>query len=309
MLDNKKVFIAGHNGMVGKAFNKKIQDTNCEILTVDRSEIDLMNQKKVFEWMESNKPDFVIICAARVGGIQANNSYPVDFLYNNLSIATNLIHASFINKVEKLLFLGSSCIYPKLAPQPIAEDSLLTGALEPTNEWYALAKIAGIKLCKAYRKQYDCNFISVMPTNLYGPGDNYNLETSHVIPALIRKCYEAKLHKKDAMEVWGTGLVKREFMHVDDLADAMLFLLKNYSEEDHINVGAGKDITIKELANLICNIIEFKGELIFDNTKPDGTPKKLLNSSRINELGWRPKISIKDGLEKTINDYIKSIDS
>ncbi len=304
-ISHKRIFIAGHRGMVGSAVARALQNENCKVLTADRSSCDLVDQNQVQTWMMSNKPDAVIICAAKVGGILANDSYPADFIYNNLMIESNLIHAAYQAGVEKLLFLGSSCIYPKFAEQPIVEDALLTGSLEPTNEWYALAKIAGIKLCEAYRKQYGCDFISAMPTNLYGPGDNYDLQTSHVIPALIRKAHEAKTSGQPHMEVWGTGTVMREFLHVDDCAAGILFLLKNYSDAQHVNLGTGVDVTIRQLAETICAVVGFDGKLVFDSSKPDGTPRKLLDISRINAMGWQAQIDLRQGLEGAYRAFLE----
>ena len=303
-INGKKIFIAGHNGMVGSALLRKLSKENCILQVAERSEVDLMNQSEVDDWLSENKPNVVIICAAKVGGIHANNKYPVEFLYNNLMIESNLINSSFNAGTEKLIFLGSSCIYPKNCPQPMTENSLLTGALEPTNEWYAIAKIAGIKLCQAYRKQYGKDYISAMPTNLYGPGDNYDLSTSHVIPALIRKCHEAKINNKPFMEVWGTGGVRREFLHVDDCAEAIIHLLKHYSGVEQVNIGTGKDITIKELVMVIKNIIGFNGDMRFDKSRPDGTPRKLLDINKIKSLGWSPRIQLEDGLSKVYKNYI-----
>jgi|TARA_B110001450_G_C17667498_1_gene500279 GDP-L-fucose synthase len=302
-LTGKKVFVCGHSGMVGSAVVRALKTANCVILTATRSQLDLVNQQEVKHWMDVAKPDVVILCAAKVGGILANDSFPSEFLYQNLMIESNIIHASHDIGVEKLLFLGSSCIYPKFADQPIREEALLSGALESTNEWYAIAKIAGIKLCQSYRKQYGCDFISAMPTNLYGPGDNYDLQGSHVIPALLRKCHEAKIANANFMSVWGSGEVFREFMHVDDCADGIIFLLKNYSESDHINLGVGEDITIKMLAETICEVVGFEGGLKFDSSFPSGTPRKILDVSRINKLGWKAKIGLKQGLKSTYEDY------
>lgn len=291
--------------MLGRSVVKQLQNIDAKILSASRSELDLTKQEDVSKWFALNKPDVVIICAAKVGGIAANNDFPAEFIYENLMIQSNIVKSSFENNVEKLVLLGSSCIYPKYATQPISEDFLLTGELESTNEWYAVAKIAGIKLCQAYRNQYGCDYISVMPTNLYGPHDNFDLESSHVVPALIRKTFEAKLKHKETVEVWGSGLPKREFLHVDDCAKGILFLLENYSEGSHINLGTGIDITIKELSKLIAEIIGFKGQLIFDKSKPDGTPRKLLDIEKISKMGWKPQISLKDGLRETIEFYEK----
>ena len=297
-LRGKRIFVAGHRGMVGAAITRRLQSENCEILTAGRDQIDLRQQAAVDQWMKATRPDCVIVAAARVGGILANDTYPADFLYDNLMIEANLIHAAFQNRVEKLLFLGSSCIYPKLAEQPMREDQLLTGPLEPTNEWYAIAKIAGIKLCQAYRKQHGCNFISAMPTNLYGPGDNYDLNSSHVIPALMRKTHDAKISGKPDIEIWGTGAPRREFLYVDDLADALVFLLNNYDGADHVNVGIGDDLTIRELALAIQRAVGYQGGLKFDTSKPDGTPRKLMNVDRLSALGWKAQTSLEDGLVK-----------
>lgn len=297
-LEGKRVWVAGHRGMVGSALVRRLERENpAEILTVTRQQVDLVNQAATTRWIENTKPDAVFIPAAKVGGIVANDTYPADFLYDNLMIAANIIHACHAVGVEKLLFLGSSCIYPKFAEQPIVEDALLTGALEPTNEWYAIAKIAGIKLCQSYRRQHGDDFISAMPTNLYGPGDNYNLQTSHVIPALIRKAHEAKLAGAKSMEIWGTGSPMREFLHADDCADALVHLMKVYSDFDHVNVGSGEDLPIKELAELVMEVVGFEGELTHDLSKPDGTPRKLMSADRIRALGWAPSISLKDGLK------------
>lgn len=305
-LSKKRIWIAGHRGMVGSALVRRLTEENCEILTADRSELDLTRQNDVENWVANNKPDSVIVAAAKVGGILANRDHPAEFLYENLVLECNIIKAAADNRVKKLLFLGSSCIYPKMAPQPIKEDALLTSALEPTNEWYAVAKIAGIKLCQALRIQYGCDFISAMPTNLYGPHDNYDLKSSHVVPALIRKAHEAKKSHADELVIWGSGEPLREFMHVDDCADACVFLLKHYSENEHINIGVGSDMTIRQLAEEICNVVGFKGRLDFDKTKPDGTPRKLMDSSRLNALGWAPKISLRQGLENAYANFLKT---
>lgn len=297
-LEGKRVWVAGHRGMVGSALVRRLERENpAEILTVTRKEVDLIDQAAATRWIEQARPDAVFIPAAKVGGILANDTYPADFLYDNLMIAANTIHSCHKAGVEKLLFLGSSCIYPKKADQPIVEEALLTGKLEPTNEWYAIAKIAGIKLCQAYRKQHGDDFISAMPTNLYGPGDNYNLETSHVIPALIRKAHEARKAGAATMEIWGTGTPRREFLHADDCADALVHLMKVHSSPEHVNVGSSEDIPIRDLAKLIMEVVGFDGELIHDTTKPDGTPRKLMSADRIRALGWKPSISLRDGLE------------
>jgi len=297
---NAKIFVAGHNGMVGSAIWRALQADGFNNLIGKRSaELDLRNQAVVEAFFEAEKPEYVVLAAAKVGGILANNIYRAEFLYDNLAIQNNVIHSAYKNGVKKLLFLGSSCIYPKLAPQPLKEESLLSGLLEPTNEPYAIAKIAGIKMCESYRRQYGCNFIAAMPTNLYGPNDNYDLNNSHVLPALIRKMHEAKVQQKTEVEIWGTGSPLREFLHVDDLAAACLFLLKEYNEELFVNVGFGSDISIKDLAFLVKNIVGFQGELRFNTDKPDGTPKKLMDSGRINAMGWNPKISLEQGIAST----------
>ena len=297
-LSGKRVWVAGHRGMVGAALVRHLRNENCEILTVGRGEIDLRRQSQVEDWMASTKPQAVFMAAARVGGILANDSYPADFLYDNLMIEANVIHACHTASVEKLLFLGSSCIYPKHAPQPMSEDAMLTGSLEPTNEWYAIAKIAGIKLCQAYRKQHGRNFISAMPTNLYGPGDNFDLKSSHVVPALIRKAHEAKLAGAPDMTIWGSGTPKREFLYVEDCAEALIHLMKVYSDETHVNVGTGADVTIEELVREVMAVVGFKGDLRRDIGKPDGTPQKLLDISKLRGLGWSPKTSLSTGLAK-----------
>lgn len=303
-LTGKSVFVAGHRGMVGSAMVRRLTKEGCEVLTATRQELDLKEQSAVRKWMFDRKPQVVVLAAAKVGGILANDTYPADFLYDNLMIETNVIEAGFREGVEKLLFLGSSCIYPKLSPQPIPEDALLTGPLEPTNEWYAIAKIAGIKLCQAYRRQHGVDYISAMPTNLYGPGDNYDLQSSHVIPALIRKAHEAKLSGADSMEIWGTGSPMREFLHADDCADALVHLLKVYSGDGHVNVGSGKDMTIEALAHLVMDVVGFKGALVKDLSKPDGTPRKLMQADRLRELGWAPKIDLREGLEDAYRWFV-----
>ena len=300
MEKNAKIFVAGHNGMVGSAVWRALQADGFNNLIGKRSaELDLRNQAAVEAFFQTEKPEYVVLAAAKVGGILANNIYRAEFLYDNLAIQNNVIHSAYKNDVKKLLFLGSSCIYPKLAPQPLKEEYLLSGLLEPTNEPYAIAKIAGIKMCESYRRQYGCNFIAAMPTNLYGPNDNYDLNNSHVLPALIRKMHEAKVQHKTEVEIWGTGSPLREFLHVDDLAAACLFLLKEYNEELFVNVGFGSDISIKDLAFLVKNIVGFQGELRFNTDKPDGTPKKLMDSGRINAMGWNPKISLEQGIAST----------
>lgn len=302
-LEGKRVWVAGHNGMVGSALVRRLARENCEILTVDRKTVDLKDQAATRAWVMDVKPDAIFLAAARAGGILANDTYPVDFLYDNLMIEANVIEAAYRAKVSKLLFLGSSCIYPKMAPQPIPEEALLTGPLEPTNEWYAVAKIAGIKLCQAYRKQYGCDLISAMPTNLYGPGDNFDLNTSHVIPALIRKAREAKLESSRDLLIWGTGTPRREFLHVEDCADACVHLMKVYSNDGHINVGSGAELTIYELAFLICDVVGFKGKIVFDHSKADDTPRKLMDNSKLQALGWVPEIFLRAGLASTYSWY------
>jgi GDP-L-fucose synthase len=295
-LEGKRVWVAGHRGMVGSAIARRLQAENCEILTASRQDADLRNQAQTAAWIEKNKPDAIFLAAAKVGGILANDTYPADFLYDNLMIEANIIHAAHMVGVEKLMFLGSSCIYPKFAPQPITEDALLTGPLEPTNEWYAIAKIAGIKLCDAYRKQHGDDFISGMPTNLYGPGDNFDLNSSHVMPALIRKAHEAKLAGAPSITVWGTGTPRREFLHVDDCADACVHLMKHHSASGHVNIGSGEDLTILELTQLVCDVVGYKGEIVHDLSKPDGTPRKLMSADKLRASGWAPKIDLKDGI-------------
>ena len=304
---DKRIWVCGHNGMVGRAVIRALHEYHCDILTVERQELDLTRQQNVEDWMEKAKPDAVIICAAKVGGILANDTFPADFIYQNMSIETNIIHASYLCNVTKLIFLGSSCIYPKLADQPIKEEALLSGDLEQTNQWYAIAKIAGIKLCQAYRKQHGCDFISVMPTNLYGPHDNFDLDTSHVIPALIRKAHEAKSNEASTMTIWGSGKPFREFMHVDDCASGILFLLEHYSDYLHVNLGTGKDITIYDLALNIKQAVGFYGDIVCDLSKPDGTFRKCLDVSLLNNLGWQSKINFKDGLRETVNWFNKYV--
>ena len=305
MNSDDKIFIAGHRGMVGSAIVRKLNREGYTNLVVrTSSELDLRNQESVNAFFHRENPDYVILAAAKVGGIHANNIYRGEFIYDNIMIQTNVIHASHLSGVKKLLFLGSSCIYPKMAPQPMEESSLLTNVLEPTNEPYAIAKIAGIKMCEAYRAQYGADFISAMPTNLYGPNDNYDLSNSHVLPALIRKFHEAKIQQAKEVEVWGTGAPKREFLHVDDLAEACFFLLQNYSGNEFLNIGTGEDLSIKELALKVKTIIGFEGELVFDTTKPDGTPRKLMNVQKVNSLGWRHKISLDEGIKAVYDELV-----
>jgi GDP-L-fucose synthase len=295
-LSGKRVYIAGHRGMVGSAIMRRLASENCEILTANRAELDLKNQGQVRTWFAEQKPDAVFLAAAKVGGILANDTYPADFLYDNLMIEANVIEAAHRADVGKLLFLGSSCIYPKFAEQPIREEALLTGPLEQTNEWYAIAKIAGIKLAQAYRRQYGRDYISAMPTNLYGPGDNFDLQSSHVMPALIRKTHEAKAQGSGSITIWGTGTPRREFLHVDDLADACVFLMKNYSGDSHVNVGYGDDVTIRDLAEAVKTAVGFEGDIECDTSKPDGTPRKLMDSSLLAGLGWRARMPLNDGI-------------
>ena len=304
-----KIYIAGHRGLVGSAIIRNLEKNGYNNLLLRTSkELDLTNQADVSRFFEKEKPDYVFLAAAKVGGIHANDVYPADFIRVNLQIQTNVIDAAYRNDTKKLLFLGSSCIYPKLAPQPMKEEHLLTGELEPTNEWYAIAKIAGIKMCQAYKKQYGFNAISLMPTNLYGPGDNFNLENSHVMPALIRKFHDAKVNNLPQVEVWGTGTPKREFLHVDDMADASVFLMNNYDGFDFVNVGVGEDVSIKELAESVKKAVCFKGELSFDSSKPDGTPRKLLDVTKLNKLGWQADIQLSDGIKSTYEWFLDNID-
>ena len=312
-LKNKKIYLAGHTGMVGSAIYRELLSLGYKnIITKDLIELDLRSQSAVEKFLATTKPEVLIIAAAKVGGILANNTYRAEFLYDNLMIEANLVHSSYLNKVEKVVFLGSSCIYPKLAPQPLKEEYLLTDTLEFTNEPYAIAKIAGIKLCESYYRQYECNYISAMPTNLYGPNDNFNLETSHVLPAMIRKFHEAKVQGKDSVIIWGTGKPLREFMYVEDLANAIVFMMENIQAKDlyekgitHLNVGSGKDITIADLAKLISEIIGFEGKIEYDSSKPDGTPRKLMDVTRINSLGWQFKTELSDGIAKTYEWFLE----
>jgi len=303
-LKAQKVFIAGGYGMVGSAIARQLEKENCEVITNRRDTLDLTRQAQVERFLKDVRPDVVVMAAAKVGGILANETYPADFIYSNLIIESNLIEAAHRADVNRFLFLGSSCIYPKFAEQPIVEEALLTGPLEPTNEWYAVAKIAGIRLAQAYRRQYGRDYISAMPTNLYGPGDNFDLQSSHVLPALIRKVHEAKLRGDRAVTVWGTGAPRREFLHADDCADALVFLLKTYSGDLHINVGSGTDVTILELAHLVCRIVGFTGAVEHDLTKPDGTPRKLMSAERLRALGWAPSISLEDGIASTYRWFL-----
>ena len=303
-LAGRRIFVAGHRGMVGSALVRRLQKVDCEILTEPRSELDLTRQSDTERWFHDKRPDVVVVAAATVGGIHANNARPVEFLADNLAIELNAIRSAHATGCKKLLFLGSTCIYPKLASQPMAESELLTGPLEPTNEWYAVAKIAGIKLCQAYRRQYNADFISAMPTNLYGPNDNYHPEDSHVVAALIRRFHEAKVNGANEVVVWGTGKPRREFLHVDDLADACIFLLENYSGDDIVNIGWGTDISIAEFAELIATTVGFTGRLVFDPERPDGTPRKLVDTSKLSRLGWQAKIELAAGLEHAYRDFL-----
>ena len=306
MEKSSKIYIAGHRGMVGSAITRKLRQDGFEnIIVRTSSELDLRSQDAVNTFFETEKPDYVFLAAAKVGGILANNTYRAEFLYDNLMIESNIIHASYLNKVKKLLFLGSSCIYPKMAPQPLKEEYLLSGLLESTNEPYAIAKITGIKLCEAYWDQYGCKFISAMPTNLYGPGDNYHLQNSHVIPALIRKFHEAKENNAAFAEIWGSGSPLREFMYADDLADACVFLMENYDDKLFMNIGTGEEITIKDLALLVKDVVGFEGEIRFDASKPDGTPRKLMDSTKLHSLGWKHSVSLKEGLAKAYQFFLK----
>ncbi|WP_454884442.1 GDP-L-fucose synthase [Sphingomonas oryzagri] len=307
-LAGKRVFVAGHRGMVGSAIVRRLTVENCTVLTASRAELDLKDQAMVRAWFEAEKPDAVFLAAAKVGGILANDNFPADFLYDNLMIEANVIEAAYRSRVEKLMFLGSSCIYPKFAAQPITEDSLLTGPLEPTNEWYAVAKIAGIKLAQAYRRQHGCDFISAMPTNLYGPGDNFDLEASHVLPALIRKAHEAKLARAPSIQIWGTGTPRREFLHVDDLADACVFLLKTYSGDEHVNVGSGSDVTIQELTEMVKAAVGFEGEIVRDASKPDGTPRKLMSAEKLCAMGWQPRITLDNGIATVYRWFLDNVE-
>ncbi len=303
-LAGKRVFVAGHRGMVGSAIVRRLAAEDCVVLTAPRAELDLTDQPAVRAWFARERPDAVFLAAAKVGGILANDTLPADFIYDNLIIASNVIEAADRSAVEKLLFLGSSCIYPKFAPQPIQESALLTGPLEPTNEWYAIAKIAGIKLAQAYRRQHGRDFISAMPTNLYGPGDNFDLQSSHVLPALIRKAHEAKISGAASIAIWGSGSPRREFLYVDDCADACVEIMQRYSEDEHVNVGSGEDLTIFELARQVCDVIGFAGTIVTDPSKPDGTPRKLMSADKLTALGWRPRTSLTDGIARSYRWFL-----
>lgn len=306
-LEGKRVWVAGHRGLVGSAISRRLEREGCEMILAGREVVDLLRQDAVERFMEREKPDAVFFAAAKVGGIMANDTQPADFLYDNLVIETNIINSAFRSGVSKLLFLGSSCIYPKLAPQPIPEEALLTGPLEPTNEWYAIAKIAGIKLAQAFRKQYGADFISAMPTNLYGPGDNFDLNSSHVLPALMRKAHDAKMTGADEITIWGSGTPRREFLHSEDCADACVYLMKTYSGDDHVNVGSGTDIAILELTRLVCEVVGFEGRIVTDTSKPDGTPRKLMSGDRLKGLGWAPSIDLRQGIERTYRYFLDSV--
>lgn len=307
MNKNSKIYVAGHNGLSGSALVRKLRSNGySNILTCDKNTLNLKNKEQTEEWFSKNQPEYVFLAAAKVGGIHANDKYPAEFIYDNLEIQNNVIHSSYRFNVKKLLFMGSICIYPKFAPEPVNETSLLNGSLEPTNEWYAIAKIAGIKMCQAYRKQYGCNFISAMPCNLYGINDNFHLENSHVLPALIRKFHEAKINNSKTVECWGTGSPRREFLYSDDLADALIFLMDRYNENEIINIGYGEDLTIKDIANKVKTTINFTGEIVWNTSKPDGTPKRLLNVNKLFDMGWRPKINLENGLKSTYEWYLNN---
>jgi len=304
-LGGKRIWVAGHRGMVGSAVVRRLGSENCTVLTATRAEVDLTRQAEVERFVKDARPNAIVLAAAKVGGILANDTYPADFLFENLLIETAIFGAAHANNVDRLLFLGSSCIYPKLAPQPITEDALLTGPLEETNEWYAVAKIAGIKLAQAFRKQYGRDYISAMPTNLYGPGDNFDLKSSHVLPALIRKAHDAKINRAETITVWGTGTPRREFLHADDCADALVFLLKTYSDARHVNVGSGQDLSIIELTQLVCRVVGFEGRIVHDLSKPDGTPRKLMSADRLRAMGWAPCISLETGVAETYRWFLQ----
>ncbi len=305
-LKGKKIWVAGHKGMVGSAIVRRLAGEACDILTVDRAKVDLCRQEAVEQWLKDQKPDAVFLAAAKVGGIWANQTYPAQFLYDNLVIESNIIHGAYLAGVRKLCFLGSSCIYPRMAPQPMKEEALLTGPLESTNQWYAIAKITGIMMCQAYRRQYGCDYISAMPTNLFGAADNYDPMGSHVVASLIKKAHEAKRAGAATMELWGTGTPLREFLYVDDLADALVFLMKNYSDEPHVNVGSGVEHTIGQLAEAVAKVVGFEGKFVFDTTKPDGMPRKLMDNAKIHALGWRAKTSLEEGLHSAYDWFLKN---
>ena len=304
----RKIYVAGHRGLVGSAIVRRLEALGAQTLVLrTRAELDLTDDHAVSSFFEVERPAYVFLAAAKVGGIKANNAYPAEFLRDNLAIQTNVIHSAWKSGVTKLCFLGSSCIYPKLAPQPLREESLLTGPLEPTNEWYAIAKIAGIKMCEAYRRQYGFNAISVMPTNLYGPGDNFDPESSHVLPAMIRRFHEAKVRGDASVLIWGSGTPRREFLHVDDMADATVFLMQGYEQAEHINVGVGEDLTILELARLVADVVGYQGQILTDPSKPDGTPRKLMDVSRLSALGWKARIGLRDGIAETYRWYVANV--
>ncbi len=303
-LAGRRVFVAGHKGLAGSAIVRRLGADGCTIVTADRTEVDLARQDDTERWLLQTRPDAIFLAAARVGGIHANSTYPADFIGDNLAIALNVIRGAHKAGVQKLLFLGSSCIYPRIAPQPMTEEALLTGPLEPANEWYAIAKIAGIKLCQSYRRQFGCDFVSVMPTNLYGPGDNYHPENGHVPAALIRRFHEAKVSGAQTVTVWGTGTPRREFLAADDLADACVFVMKHYSDEGILNVGTGEDIAIGDFARVVCDVVGYKGNLVFDASRPDGAPRKLLDVSRLRSLGWQARIPLREGLAKSYEDFL-----
>jgi GDP-L-fucose synthase len=305
-LEGKRVWVAGHRGMAGSAIVRRLAAERCELVSVGREQLDLRNQGAVESWMQTARPQVVFVAAATVGGIAANDLRPAEFIYDNLAIETNIIHGAWRAGVEKLLLLGSSCVYPKFAAQPLAEDALLTGALEPTNQWYAIAKIAGIKMCQAYRRQYGCDFVSAMPTNLYGSGDNYDLQQGHVVAALQVKIHQAKQSGAPTVEIWGSGTPRREFLYVDDLADALVFIMKHYSEEQHLNVGTGTDVTIRELAELIAEVVQYEGAFVYDPSKPDGTPRKVMDVGRLTALGWKAKTSLEQGIKQAYEAYANS---
>jgi GDP-L-fucose synthase len=306
-LAGKRVWVAGHRGMAGSAIVRRLGSVDCEVLTAGRETVDLTRQKETEEWLAANRPDAIFLAAARVGGIHANNTRPAEFIYENLAIEANVIHAAWRVGVKKLLFLGSSCIYPRAAPQPMPEGSLLTGPLEPTNEWYAIAKIAGLKMCQAYRRQYGCDFISAMPTNLFGAGDNYDLEQSHVVGALLVKIHRAKQTRAPTVEIWGTGTPRREFLFVDDLADALVFLMENYSQEETINVGTGVDMTIRELAEVIADVVGYRGQFVYNTARPDGVARKLMDVSRLTALGWTAKTPFRDGMAQAYDWFVRNV--
>jgi GDP-L-fucose synthase len=305
-LSGRRVWVAGHRGMVGSAIVRRLAQEQAIVLTASRQDCDLVRQDEVERWLRRERPDAIVVAAAKVGGILANDTYPAEFIYENLMIEANVVHTAHAVGVEKLLFLGSSCIYPKLAPQPMTEDALLTGPLEPTNEWYAIAKIAGIKLCQAYRRQYGARFVSAMPTNLYGPGDNFDLAKSHVLPALLRKAHDLKVRGGGVLEIWGSGTPRREFLHVDDMADACVFLLRHYDGHEHVNVGCGEDVSIRELADLVLRVVGVDADLRFDATKPDGTPRKLMSIERLRAMGWAPRIGLEEGVRATYRWFLEN---